>query len=408
MMGPMVRWAVAAIACATMASVGCGKKKSTPALPGDAGVATRSPASAGDAGAAAPAPVAAPARVPTRVELRTYRHHLNTGRKLAAADDWAKAAAHFEAALVLEPDSARALSELSWAALQLDDLETARRAAEQSVVLAHDPRLEAASLYNLGRALEAGGDEGAALFSYERSLRLRPNHIVQQRYEALGGDAILRMPAPPCAEAAPAAEVCACLARIAAVTPERSQCTEAPVDGEASLTLITHIALDESGERGRTTFYLARRRAKVLEVVATLAHGFHGPLSIDGFTVGAVTREPRDGRTVVRIDGVLETGDADTMMIVERSRERRVTFCLETSEAIACPVSITAAGEWLARLGAADPSDAEVLGWFRDDYKAAPPVSWTYEVAIEVGDDGTVTATSGTGQRAYRATYRLW
>jgi hypothetical protein len=405
----MVRMRWLAIAALLLASCGnsCGNKKSSPPIGDDARSAVV-PAAIDAAVPVAVAPSAAPARVPTRVQLRSFRHHLNAGRKLGADDDWNGAVAQFEAALALEPESARALSELGWAALQLDDVDKARSASERSIVLAHDPKLKAASLYNLGRALEGGGDAGGALFAYERSLRLRPNHIVQQRYEALGGDGILRMSAPPCPHSSSKETICACLASSEAVPAERSLCSVGPAGADRELALVTHVALDSDAVRGRKTFFLARRQGERIAIAATLGHGFHGPMSVDDLTIAGVTRSTIAGHDVIRVDARLETGDADTMTIVERSIESRVTFCLADAAALVCPVSVTAAGEWVARLGAAAPTDAEVLGWFREDYKAAPPVTWSYTVGIEVGDDGVVTATSGEGSRTYRASYRLW
>lgn len=173
-----MKWWVAVLATAACTS---GSKK--PQLRDDAGVAR-----IGDA-----------APVKDAVDDKAFRRALKTGRELAQQGDAEGAVAAFEQALAARPDDARALSELSWAALLAGDLALAERSAKRSAELATDPKLEAASLYNLGRIAEEQGDPTAALDAYRRSLALRPSRTVERRVLALAapaGEAWTETPVP--------------------------------------------------------------------------------------------------------------------------------------------------------------------------------------------------------------------
>jgi tetratricopeptide (TPR) repeat protein len=161
-----------------------------------AGSGARAQADAGAAKAAAtqPSPPASPrtnsgTRKVSKAEQRRYRAALRAGRARMAKNDARGAIASFEQALVAIPDDARALSELGFAAFKARDLTKARQATEQSIAAAGDPRLRAASMYNLGRILEAQDKKSEALDVYRRSLALRPNIIVRDRVVALDPDA---------------------------------------------------------------------------------------------------------------------------------------------------------------------------------------------------------------------------
>lgn len=204
---------VGSLAVTSAALLGCGAKKEGAAKtgPGSAaaagsGAATATATAAGSGSGSAPtagsgatpaagsgsAPAAAPATGsgsgPGAAALsanRTkgpmpaaYRDALHTGRKLAAAGQWPKAADSFRAALAAVPDDPRALSELSWALFQAKD-PGARAVAEQAVKVGRN-NVKAASLYNLGRILEAAGDAPGAANAYRESIVMRPNKTVAQ------------------------------------------------------------------------------------------------------------------------------------------------------------------------------------------------------------------------------------
>src|SRR4051812_33150108 len=136
----------------------------------------------------AAAPATAAKKI-TKAEQRRYRAALRAGRSKLKKKDAKGAVASFEAALVAVPDDARALSELGFAAFLAGDLVKARQATERSIAAAGDPKLRAASMYNLGRILEAQGKKDDAVEIYRRSLALRPNAIVRDRLVKLDPDA---------------------------------------------------------------------------------------------------------------------------------------------------------------------------------------------------------------------------
>jgi tetratricopeptide (TPR) repeat protein len=109
------------------------------------------------------------------------------GRALVKKGDYTQAVKAFEEAVAVAPDDPTALSELGLAAFKANDLPRAEQASRKSVTAATSPNLRAASLYNLGRVQEARGEKAAAVESYARSLKDRPNKIVRERL--LGLDA---------------------------------------------------------------------------------------------------------------------------------------------------------------------------------------------------------------------------
>jgi tetratricopeptide (TPR) repeat protein len=170
------------VAVLMAASAACGSK-------GDDSGAAAAPAAGptdaavGDAAAARSEPT--PAEV-TRVH-ESYAAALARGRQLIGAGKATEAAAAFRAALDARPGDPEALSELSWALFSLGDHPAAIDAATRSIAAAgHDPSLAAASLYNRGRAREAGGDRDGAVADYQESYRLRPHRVVRARLESVG------------------------------------------------------------------------------------------------------------------------------------------------------------------------------------------------------------------------------
>ena len=88
----------------------------------------------------------------------------------------------FGRAVELRPQSAQALSELGWAAFLAGDLSRAEQAriaaASLSTCTEHQ---RAASLYNLGRVVEARGDIRGAVKAYTDSLTYRASNVVLSR-----------------------------------------------------------------------------------------------------------------------------------------------------------------------------------------------------------------------------------
>lgn len=124
----------------------------------------------------APTPVAEPS-----APAPSYDAAMAEGRDAFAQRRYAAAVTAFERALVATPDDPRALSELGWAALHAEDLALAERVLLRATSLDAEPRVAAASLYNLGRVREAQGRTSDAAALYERSLALRDARTVRAR-----------------------------------------------------------------------------------------------------------------------------------------------------------------------------------------------------------------------------------
>jgi tetratricopeptide (TPR) repeat protein len=129
---------------------------------------------------AAPPKLAA-APKPTADQQKRYKEALNRGRALQKKKDWTGAMAAFNESLAAIPNDATAYSEISVCAFVKKDYKLAESAARKSVAFASNPKLRAASLYNLGRVQEDRGEKAAAIESYSASLLDRPNKTVRER-----------------------------------------------------------------------------------------------------------------------------------------------------------------------------------------------------------------------------------
>lgn len=116
---------------------------------------------------------------------KSYKQHLSEGRKLVKKRDYTGALASFDKALAIDPNDARALSEISWAAFLGEDLDRAAQAGRDSVRFSKDDKVKGASLYNLGRVAEERGQLDEAIRHYKDSLLVRENKIVRQRIAKL-------------------------------------------------------------------------------------------------------------------------------------------------------------------------------------------------------------------------------
>lgn len=118
----------------------------------------------------------------------TFRELLGKGRAQVKSGKYKEGVATFEKALEIDPNNARALSELGWAAFKGEDLERAETATRASIRNSRDSNISGASLYNLGRIHEKRGENDQAATAYERSLQVRPgNKIVTKRLADLKG-----------------------------------------------------------------------------------------------------------------------------------------------------------------------------------------------------------------------------
>jgi tetratricopeptide (TPR) repeat protein len=144
---------------------------------------------------------------PTRAQLKSGRAHMKAGWAAQHAKKWSDATKEFEAALVNLGGDARAMSELGWSAMNAGDYVKAKKADEAAILTATDPKVKAASLFNLGLVQERLEDKDGALRSFAMSLSLRPNQTVGDEAVKLGAKA--GAPPPPfCAGDKP---ICTCL-----------------------------------------------------------------------------------------------------------------------------------------------------------------------------------------------------
>lgn len=118
---------------------------------------------------------------------QTYRKLLQQGRTQVQRKDYKAGIATFEEALKLDPNDARVLGELGFAALLDGQLDLAERANLASVRFAReDHKLKGASLYNLGRVAAERQDKERAAKYYRESLQVRPdNATVLAKLKAL-------------------------------------------------------------------------------------------------------------------------------------------------------------------------------------------------------------------------------
>jgi hypothetical protein len=132
---------------------------------------------------------------PTKDQLKSGRKHMKAGWAAQRAKKWADATKEFEAALKDLDGDPRALSELGWSAMNAGDYAKAKNADEAAIRVATDPKVKAASLYNLGLVQERLEDHDGALRAMVESLALRPNKVVGEEAAKLG--ATPGAPPPP-------------------------------------------------------------------------------------------------------------------------------------------------------------------------------------------------------------------
>ncbi|HEY0250601.1 MAG TPA: tetratricopeptide repeat protein [Kofleriaceae bacterium] len=200
----------------------------------------------------------------TRDQAKAMRSHMKAGWAAQHEKRWADATKEFEAALKVLDGDARALSELGWSAMNAGDFAKAKLADEAAVRAAVDPKVEAASLYNLGLVQERLGDTLGALRSLTRSVALRPNKTVGDELAKLGGkpDA----PPPFCGKDE---KICDCLA--SEFFGEIATCE---ADAQAKPPVASWQVFAVKGTRDSEATYLVdEHRNLVTQLAGTYWHG---------------------------------------------------------------------------------------------------------------------------------------
>jgi tetratricopeptide (TPR) repeat protein len=398
-----------------LALVACGKKSSPPAASSGSSVTAPAPTpAAGSAAAPTPTPTPAPAANPaaakgkpaplTKEARAEYRKRLQAGRTLAKAAKWPEAIAELEAALVAIPGDDRALSELSFAAMSSGDAAKARTAGRQAVLVATDPKIKAAALYNLGRVEEVAAPAKAAAL-YKESLALRPNKIVQQRLADLatrGADVAAPLPcATPMAEAA----LCGCLqATVVDDLEGRGRCEVAPtaVDGFKTITY-------DTSATGEATVVVVAQVGDRWAVVAPLANIYNpGAFGInEEWTLDKVTEETLGGHAVVRFESSKHRSDTDMGVDEFESEDtKQLLVCVRDAKGGAprCPVDVVTDYKYERdRLGMAEDGDL-------DELTKGLPIKRQSTVAVTLTAEGVaqVRVTQGRPDGAPVGDLKLW
>jgi hypothetical protein len=161
--------------------------------------------------AAAPADAATPKKpAPSKEQLAAYRQHMKAGWALQKQQKWAESVPAFEAAAKAIEGDQRALSELGWSAMNAGDLAKAKKADDEAVKVAVDPKVKASALFNLGTVYAKTGETERARAAYTLSLALRANKTVEAELVKLGKQPEAEKPL-----CAPTDDPCACLRKVA-------------------------------------------------------------------------------------------------------------------------------------------------------------------------------------------------
>ncbi|MBZ0233975.1 MAG: tetratricopeptide repeat protein, partial [Deltaproteobacteria bacterium] len=344
---------------------------------------------------AAPAAKAAPLSRETRA---AYKQHLSAGRKAAKAARWSEAITALEAALVAIPGDDRALGELSWAAFSAGDFAKARTSGKASVLGSTDPKVKAASLYNLGRVEEADGKLPAAANLYRQSLALRDSKIVKARLDALGKDAPLADEPLPCTTPMPEAELCACLNATTARyldKPEDAACklSAAGADG-FEIATYTVSSMEEQHA-------LVAQQAGGWTVVALLAHVYNpGMMGInEEWSLADPVEATIGGHQVVRFTYKKSRSDTDMGIDeVEDEETESLVVCVRGSgrTPTTCPIDVIVSYTYVRdRLGVADDEEMTDVADLRTK---GLPIRSERKVSVEIGADGVAKLRAVAGQ----------
>ncbi len=357
----------------------------------------------------------------TRAQRTAFHRHLRAGRNLQKQKKWREAMAALNKALAIFPTSDRALSELSWSAFKAGDFARAETAARASVTYAIDPRVKAASLFNLGRALEKRGDKPGAVAVYQRSLRLRPNRIVKKRLVGLGGKVPKLVQTPPCSRFQTTKQLCACMrtARPGLAVerfpddPNRFQgVCDAANKVTGGLEIVFVGVEDTTRSRTQGAYVLTRVKGNKRAVIAWVSEWVHQSYKYeDRAKLGAVEAKTIAGRRVLRVEvaeqSFIPDDYAQAMGWKESTGEDWLYFCVENDGFLKCPVQVPTFRLFTARL--LNPEDKDA---FTAEYGTSP-VRRGGRMNVTLGKDGSVTVRHASGEKEpsmmrHVGTKRLW
>ncbi len=395
-----------------LAVAACGDKKAAPAA------STNPPptsASSLDAAVAAkpatPATPAAPAAKPaaiTKAVRVEYKQRLSAGRKAAKAAQWPAAIRELEAALVAIPGDDRALAELSFAAMSAGDHDKARKAGRQAVRTATDPKIKAASLYNLGRVEETAAPAKAAAL-YRESLALRPNATVEKRLADLASRGSYTPPPPPCATPMPLAKICPCLnATVEDLAADGYACELEETD-LADFQLAT-FAISDVGERD---IMVVGKSDAGWSVVAILDSVYNpGAFGIsEEWELMSATDERHGTRSIARFVSKKSRNDSDLGIDeVESETTTELLVCVRDNAGgpPTCPLAVQTDYEYTRdRLGLSTDDDMADVSDIRTK---GLPINSATKLSVELGVDGVakVRAVQGRPDPSVLGDKKVW
>lgn len=343
------------------------------------------------------ADAAAPAKKQVPPEkLAAYRKHMKAGWALQKQEKWADAVPEFEAALAAVDVDPRALTELGWSAMNAGDYKKARRADDQAVRLAVEPKVKAAALYNLGVVEEKTGNAEDARASFAQSLALRPNKTVEAELAKLG--ATPEQAVPLCQ---PDQDACTCLR--SEVDPEGGSETECTPVTEPKNPVAAFKAYDVKAPPWSYRYLLDERG----DLVAVVSQQLDRMRVTEDLSLDKIEQRTLGGHQVLWIETVdtseeSDSSDDDLSTKLTRDTMRQVTLCVvgDAKTPTRCPVR---------GLPLESTHDEDRIG----EGKQPPGVSKTARLALALGNDGTANVTvpagaSDAGLESWVGPHKLW
>jgi hypothetical protein len=311
-----------------------------------------------------------------------YRKHMKAGWAAQKAKKWADATTEFEAASKILDGDQRALSELGWSAMNAGDLKKARAADDEAVRVAIDPKVKAASLYNLGMVFSRTNDLPRAAEAFKESLALRPNKIVEAELAKLSSRGFDVEDVSTCAEGTP---VCQCVVEEAVGEPVEDWKDRCKQSSDIKAPLPSFHVYDAQTNDGNAV-YLTDERGRIVTQIGGDEERMRSTSSyaLDKLEVRTVA-----GHKVLWIE---TTSDVESTFMDETSMDEghntihHVTVCDvgDAKRATKCVDDLIASWKETSDTSEFDPDTLETKG----DSKVS-----SKEVVNEVslGDDGVVT-----------------
>ena len=336
------------------------------------------------AGSAAGSAFVAPKPQLSKAQLAEYKKHMKAGWALQKLSKWADAVPEFEAALAAVDVDPRALTELGWTAMNAGDYKKARRADDQAVRLAVDPKVKAAALFNLGSVEAKTGNVDDARDSFTQSLALRPNKTVADALAALGAAA--EVDKPLCE---PTQDACTCLREH--IQPDAEDLTCVPVT-EPMNPVPAFKAYDIKLPPWSYRYLLDEHQ----DQVAVIAQSLDRMRVTEDLTLDKMDLKTIGGHQVLWIettDKATETSGDETSMAMDMDTMRQVTICI--------------VGD------AKTPTRCPIQGLPLESSHSDGSSSKDAKLALAIGSDGTATVTvpagaSDAGLESWVGPHKLW